>query len=243
MNRIRASLTYANVIATIAMFLALGGGAYAALKLPKNSVGAAQLKKGSVTGSKVKNGSLAASDFNRAALPRGPEGAMGPVGAKGPEGPEGPQGQQGGQGVAGRDGAAVVARARSTGTAQTVDGSEVSMPLTSNTWTQAANEIDLLPYGNITVTVPDSSHCFGGGTFDFIMSIYVDGKSVSILSESGPSDGSTHRFRFAPPTYLYEPGTAAEHTLEAKFSSLCDAGPQPAPMTVSALTLDVVRAF
>jgi hypothetical protein len=35
---VRPRLTYANVIATLALVLALGGGAYAAIQLPKNSV-------------------------------------------------------------------------------------------------------------------------------------------------------------------------------------------------------------
>jgi hypothetical protein len=48
MKRFRPRLTYANVIASLALFIALGGAAVAA-GLPKNSVGAAQLKKGSVT--------------------------------------------------------------------------------------------------------------------------------------------------------------------------------------------------
>jgi hypothetical protein len=38
MSRIRARMTYANVMATIAIFLVLGGGAYAAFHLPRNSV-------------------------------------------------------------------------------------------------------------------------------------------------------------------------------------------------------------
>jgi hypothetical protein len=44
----RPKLSYANVIATIALFVALGGAAVAA-GLPKNSVGPKQLKKGAVT--------------------------------------------------------------------------------------------------------------------------------------------------------------------------------------------------
>ena len=52
MARIRSSLSYANVIATIALFVALGGGAYAAITLPKNSVGAKQLKKNAVVSSR-----------------------------------------------------------------------------------------------------------------------------------------------------------------------------------------------
>jgi hypothetical protein len=37
-------LTYANVVATLALFIALGGASYAALKVPKASVGSKQLK-------------------------------------------------------------------------------------------------------------------------------------------------------------------------------------------------------
>jgi hypothetical protein len=42
-------LSYANVAATIALFISLGGVSYAAIVLPANSVGARQLKEGAVT--------------------------------------------------------------------------------------------------------------------------------------------------------------------------------------------------
>lgn len=45
---LRSKLTYSNAIATIALFVALGGAAVAA-GLPKNSVGPKQLKRGAVT--------------------------------------------------------------------------------------------------------------------------------------------------------------------------------------------------
>ena len=45
---IKARLTYANVVATLALFLALGGVSYAAVAIPNNSVGSAQLKDGQV---------------------------------------------------------------------------------------------------------------------------------------------------------------------------------------------------
>jgi hypothetical protein len=61
-------LSYANVMATIAVFIALGGASYAATKLPKNSVGAKQLKKNAVTGVKVKDGSLAGNDIDASTL-------------------------------------------------------------------------------------------------------------------------------------------------------------------------------
>jgi hypothetical protein len=48
MNRFRPRLTYANAIASLALFIALGGAAVAA-GLPKNSIGPRQLKRGAVT--------------------------------------------------------------------------------------------------------------------------------------------------------------------------------------------------
>jgi hypothetical protein len=50
-------------MATIAFFLALGGGAVAAFRVPKNSIGTNQLKNGAVTGSKLHNGAVTASKF------------------------------------------------------------------------------------------------------------------------------------------------------------------------------------
>ena len=53
LSRFRPRLTYANVISTLCLFIVLGGGAYAATALPKNSVGSAQLKSKAVTPPKV----------------------------------------------------------------------------------------------------------------------------------------------------------------------------------------------
>jgi hypothetical protein len=46
------------VIAYLALFVALGGSAYAVTKLPKNSVGPKQLKANAVTAAKIKNGAV-----------------------------------------------------------------------------------------------------------------------------------------------------------------------------------------
>jgi hypothetical protein len=56
-SKLRPRLNYSNVIATIALFIALGGAAVAA-GLPKNSVGAKQLKRGAVTTAKIKRAAV-----------------------------------------------------------------------------------------------------------------------------------------------------------------------------------------
>lgn len=100
LSRLRARLTYANVIATLALFIALGGTGYAALKLPKNSVGSEQLKANSVTSAKVKGGSLRADDF-KATVRSSLRGRRGRQGLPGPEGKPGKQGSKGAAGVPG----------------------------------------------------------------------------------------------------------------------------------------------
>jgi hypothetical protein len=70
----------ANVIAYLALFIALGGTSYAAINLPRNSVGSKQLRSNAVTSGKVRNGSLRVSDFQSGALKRGPRGPQGPAG-------------------------------------------------------------------------------------------------------------------------------------------------------------------
>jgi hypothetical protein len=83
---IRQRLTFANVVACIALFVALGSGAYAATQLPKNSVGSKQIKKNAVNSAKVKDRSLQAIDFKEGQLPAGPQGPKGDTGAPGAAG-------------------------------------------------------------------------------------------------------------------------------------------------------------
>jgi hypothetical protein len=103
MNRFaRFKASPAAVISMIALFVALGGTAYAVASLPKNSVGSPQ----------VINGSLQAVDLSqraRSALrghrgPRGRTGAPGAAGAQGPAGATGPAGPAGSIGPPGNTG-------------------------------------------------------------------------------------------------------------------------------------------
>jgi hypothetical protein len=96
--QVRSRLTFANVVSVIALFVALGGTGYAAMTLPRNSVGSTQiksravgsseLKSNAVTSRAIKSRSVEVSDLSvtaRASL----RGQTGPAGATGPAGPAG----------------------------------------------------------------------------------------------------------------------------------------------------------
>jgi hypothetical protein len=93
MRRVKDALTYANVCATIALFVALSTGVSWAAdrlvgprQLKTNAVTARALAKGSVTTRAVKDRSLRAVDFARGQLPSGPPGPSGPSGPAGSPG-------------------------------------------------------------------------------------------------------------------------------------------------------------
>ena len=88
-------------VALLALFVALGSGAYAAVSIPAGSIGTKQLKKNAVTTKKVKNQSLLKKDFKRGQLPAG---ARGPAGLKGDTGEVGPKGEPGAAGTPGAAG-------------------------------------------------------------------------------------------------------------------------------------------
>ncbi|HVQ58075.1 MAG TPA: hypothetical protein VMS60_04120 [Solirubrobacterales bacterium] len=83
----RSKLSFANVMVVVLTFVVLGGGAYAATSLPRNSVGTAQLKNGAVTKKKLDEKVL-----KRFAPPIGVPSAPGPAGPRGATGPTGPPG-------------------------------------------------------------------------------------------------------------------------------------------------------
>jgi hypothetical protein len=70
LKRLRSKLTYANVMATIAIFFVLTGIGFAVAKLPKKSVGTKQLKNNAVTSKKIHKDAVNASKIKTGAVGR-----------------------------------------------------------------------------------------------------------------------------------------------------------------------------
>jgi hypothetical protein len=91
LTRIHASLSYANVMATVAFFAAFGGGAYAATALPANTIGTKQLKNRAVTPAKVAPSTIVLFKGTKGDTGgQGQQGIPGPQGVHGDTGPIGP---------------------------------------------------------------------------------------------------------------------------------------------------------
>jgi len=110
-----SKLSYANVMATVAVFIALGGTGYAAV-----TITGANVKNNSLTSADVKDRSLLKKDFKLGQVPPGATGAKGDTGAPGANGakgdpclatdpacrgPQGPAGAKGDTGAPGANGA------------------------------------------------------------------------------------------------------------------------------------------
>ena len=91
------ALTYSNVMASAAVFIALGGCSYAAMKITgddvrNGSLSGKDIRNGSLGSGDVRDGSLRAADLRPGVLKAGPEG---PKGDKGDQGPKGDPGDGG----------------------------------------------------------------------------------------------------------------------------------------------------
>jgi hypothetical protein len=86
---------HATVVAYLALFVALGGSSYAAVK-----IGSAQIANNSIKSVDVKNRSLLAKDFKAGQLPAPAPGSQGLPGPKGDKGDPGANGTNGAPGTA-----------------------------------------------------------------------------------------------------------------------------------------------
>jgi Collagen triple helix repeat (20 copies) len=236
-----------SIIASLALFFALGGTAIAAHHYLITST--IQIKPSVL---KALRGNVGATG------PAGLAGAQGPAGAVGEKGSPGNQGPQGPPSVSG---ASVAARIRSVAPIATTSTEETtpifaSDPLTSGTWTQHAGELNQLA-GQVTITLPSEAHCGAASPFTAAIEILLDGslvggasafnneetektETVSIgWTKSVPAGGPFHS---AWPTedlspWLYEPGTDTSRMLTAQVADTCVAGGHP---TIKSVSVDVL---
>ncbi len=99
LSAIRKRITYTNLAVTLALVLAMSGGAYAAGRYVITST--KQIKPSVL---KSLQGKAGANGANGPAGPAGPAGAMGPQGPAGPVGSTGPKGETGAPGKNGENG-------------------------------------------------------------------------------------------------------------------------------------------
>ena len=153
----RPSFTYANVTASLALFIALGGTSYAVAKLPKNSVGSEQVRDGT-----LKRADLA-PDVIKPASP----------GARGPRGAAGPAGASGASGTAGAPGPAGFSNVRITNAPEV----ELSRNAFARTTVMSLNNV---PAGSHFVTFTgEASHRFTAAGYYVFCEIMVNGVATS----------------------------------------------------------------
>jgi hypothetical protein len=246
MRSVWRRLSYANVVATLALFVALGGGAYATIALPRNSVGTAQLKNSAVNSAKVRNGSLRASDFRSSDLAqlRGPAGALGAAGAPG---------------APGAGGSSIVARYTLDNVPLGITTAGAAVSLSGPAWTQKAGTIDFV-VGNATVKGPTAAGCSSAGHGPILWGylttdpggVYVGSFSVGAgqgvtyptnipseaLTQTPPQEGFGN-----PMPMLYEPSTDSSRQLKLYLVDRCGTPDDQSTqhMEVDSLKLSVIQ--
>jgi hypothetical protein len=155
--KVRERLTYANVMATGAVFIALGGTSYA-LTLPRNSVGSSELRKNSVGRSELRSSAVSSSEVRNRSLrlrdlaPRTRESLRGPVG------PAGPQGRPGVALFAAVDSVGRIIRGNADSShADGIGGRQIGFPrpldtcVASATLATAPNDPDVPPAAHVSI--------------------------------------------------------------------------------------------
>jgi hypothetical protein len=201
LSRLRARLTYSNVMATTAVFLALGGTSYAALTVTGKTV-----KNSSLTGADVKNKSLTKKDFKGSVRgPAGPQGAQGPQGLQGAQGGTGPKGDVGPTGPAGPTQGTATANFSGATPSPTFDHTHGTHSIT----TAVAGRLYVWARGQVSTT------CSAGGAK---AALYVDGTPVPASGFTFPASTST----IVQVSAVSDPVPAGDHTVT--FATDCTGG-------------------
>ena len=242
LHRLSAHLR-GNAVGYLALFVALGGSSYAAVRLTPGSVKSAALANGavthaklarnSVTGVNVAKAALTARDFKSGTFLQGLKGDAGAPGSAGLAGIPGLKGDAGPQGPAGKDGSAsIAARARLANSVTATHGGQTTIPLSAGSWTQSAGQLELLA-GTVTLTVPSSCT----GSFGNSIIISVDGTPATLAVAPTVPAGSSVTMPILVGT-LSEPDADTHHTMTASFANTCTKGGED--YAVNGAKLDVI---
>jgi hypothetical protein len=232
-----------NVVGYLALFAALGGTSYAAVRLTPGSVtnralapGAvshAKLAANSVNGKNIINGTLTRSDLTAGTL-GGLTGGKGAAGGNGGRGATGAAGPAGPAGRAGADGsAAIIARARGMGSVTAPHGATTSVPVDGGTWNQDPGDVNLVT-GSATITTP--STCTG--SFGNALTIQIDGAPATFAAAPTAPASSTMTMPIAVMAVM-EPSSSTSHRITASLANSCTKAGED--FGVSDLKLDVVK--
>jgi hypothetical protein len=231
-----------NAVGYVALFAALGGTSYAAVNLKPGSVGPAAIARGAVTHSKlaarsvtqtnlVKH-SLTTSVFKAGSLKK-ISGANGNAGGTGPTGPAGPTGKAGPTGAPGADGnSSIVMRSQGGGTVTAAHGAATDIPLSGATWTQGANDLNLIA-GSVTIKTPPSCT----GSFGNSVLVSVDGTTTTFGVAPNAPVSTSVTVPIAVGEVM-EPGASTPHQITAKLANSCTKDGED--YTVTGAKLDVL---
>jgi len=107
------------------------------------------------------------------------------------------------------------ARSRGTSSVVAKHGGSTDIPLSGASWTQSAQELELVA-GTMQIGIPASCT----GSFGNALILSVDGKAATFAAAPAAPASRTLTVPFLIGT-LSEPGRDAEHKLAAKFANSC----------------------
>jgi hypothetical protein len=205
-----------NTVGYLALFAALGGTSYAAVKLAPGSVTTQALANGAVTNAKLAHSSVGSANLRKHSLTAADfkAGVLALNGGR--RGSRGPAGPAGAKGAAGKDGSAsVVMAARETGNVTAPHGAATDVPLADASWTQGGNDVNLL-MGSMQIGIPSSCT----GSFGNSLVLSVDGiPNTFALAPTVPAS-TTVTVPFVV-SEVMEPGSTAQHLVTAKLMNTC----------------------
>jgi hypothetical protein len=228
-QRILSHLT-SNLVAYLALFVALGGSSYAAVQLTPGSVRTRALARGAVTHRKlaadsVTTANVADRSLTRADFKLGALSGPGRGGSNGSRGPAGPPGRAGG--------AVIGARASSMGSVVARQGASTAVPLSGGAWTQDSGELDLIA-GTMTVKTPPACT----GSFGNALVVNVDGKANTFGVPPQMPASTSVSVPLVIGT-LSEPGASTQHHITASLANSCTKKGED--FTVGQVKLDVLK--